>query len=62
MLLNVELTLERLVAMRVVNVQSWEENNPEADALDKILEFAEDNKSADKINARLFGRNFYPYN
>jgi|GEM_PF-1030436 len=59
-LISVELTLERLKAMPVVSVQS-QLGCPEADALEKILEYAKTNVLTDKSGVRLFGRNFYPF-
>ncbi len=45
--------------MRCVNVQS-QDNNPEEDALGKILEYAKINGLTNVPDVRLFGRNFYP--
>jgi DNA gyrase inhibitor GyrI len=52
--------LERLEEMRVATVQS-QINNPEKQALEKILDFATDNNLDNKHGVRLFGRNFYPF-
>jgi effector-binding domain-containing protein len=59
LLYSVELRIERFNAMRSINVQSLD-NNPEEDALRKILEYARNNNLLDKPYVRLFGRNFYP--
>lgn len=56
---SIELKMERFNLMHAGYLQS-QSNNPEEDALNKILEYAKLSGLKNDCNSRLFGRNFYP--